>query len=76
MKITVGNLKMLIESKLNIDQSQEQKMFYSILHNLAQNQNGLRLTHEMPIKNVSSIEANGIQLLDHAISCFVGWGKY
>lgn len=79
MKITVGRLKKIIKeanslkSDLSSQFSPEQHMFYSILHNLAQDQNGLRLTHETFVENIDSIETNGIQMLDHAISCFVGW---
>ena len=77
MKISLGDLRRLIKENLENEEWIPEKIsFYSILKNLADDNDGyLQVTHESPISNKKSIDKEGIKLQSesHGIYFTVGW---
>ena len=77
MKISLGDLRRLIKENLaNEEWIPEKISFYSVLKNLADDNDGyLQVTHESPMENKESIDKEGIkrQSESHGIYFTVGW---
>lgn len=76
MKITLGELRGLIRESFDKEDDwiPEQKMFYSILRNIARKNGGaLPVTHESFESNRESITRKGILNKDHGIYFTIGW---